>query len=532
MSSGGLFENLELIDDGHRVASRKAVSVARARANKRFAKFLESSTQDEREAKLALVAGDLTETVKQACADCDHEDWEGVLTSVQEHLGMQVESRRPKMCPFHREVTDISLQSGDPQAGFSAMAQHTFGENSCRGGTWEGRCNFKPEMTTQSFWDKKDEEREERRKQRAEQTVEPQEVANEDVPEQLETPNLDAPTETEPVVDDATNITEQLNFEDWGDSYNNSEPEMAMAASVRKAAMVPNPLIHGGSLAPLGKIDQNVPGLMVDGQPFQTWASAQQGMPQYEAVDVIHPHPTWEGVAADILRVGHDGPLRQEMQRRRDLRAQQQQGIPPQQAKTAETLETVDVTKGGETPSPKMDKRIWTPENVNFLDLESDGSPHKTVHQDIAEPAMYSPSDDPLKQDAVLERQDVTQGTELPHSGQGGTFGQGKHHADPVTSALDPDKNPIRESLEDPFDFPSEDEVKQAIAAWGDYPNTYPQHEDVNYGLRDDLQDPHFHGDQQPCMHCQGAGCDLCGGTGVTPGGAPGGARVPGTNRM
>ena len=44
------------------------------------------------------------------------------------------------------------------------MAQHAFGEMSCRG-SWEGghRCNFKPEMTTQTYWDTKAEKAEERK---------------------------------------------------------------------------------------------------------------------------------------------------------------------------------------------------------------------------------------------------------------------------------------------------------------------------------------------------------------------------------
>lgn len=74
-------------------------------------------------------------------------------------------ARRPKLCPYHSEVVDISLGSGDPQAGFNAMSGHAWGDNHCKGG-FAGSCNFRPQMVAQSYWDDKQAEYAERREQR------------------------------------------------------------------------------------------------------------------------------------------------------------------------------------------------------------------------------------------------------------------------------------------------------------------------------------------------------------------------------
>lgn len=77
--------------------------------------------------------------------------------------------RMPRMCPFHKDVTDISLNSGDPSAGFSAMAQHWGGPRHCEGEGYEGdSCKFKPQMTTQTYWDERAEKMEQRKQERAE----------------------------------------------------------------------------------------------------------------------------------------------------------------------------------------------------------------------------------------------------------------------------------------------------------------------------------------------------------------------------
>jgi len=323
----GLFESLAFDEEVHRVAARKALALARARATKRFAQFLANGNHDER---LALVAGDLTETVKQACADVYYDDWESVLASVKQHLGFTVEARKPKMCPVHREITDISLQQGDPQAGFAAMAQHMFSENSCRG-AWEGgRCNFKPEMTTQSYWDTKAEKAEERRLERERMRAE--------------------------------------NEHDWDN--------------------------EGG------------------GQPH----------PDAEPEPVTDPVATPD----DIQVPEPDAPIETDLYTDSDWAMAGDAERDMVMARTGEALKTVDVDQGGAGPSPKMDKKKWTPENVRFLDVEMSGSPHPTRHQDIAEPAAYK-SSDPGDDDGRLEQTRAVTETQDVEKDSNPTDGGGAH---------------------------------------------------------------------------------------------------------
>jgi len=483
----GMFEYMAAHDDTSRVAGRKALALARARATKRFAKFL--GKDNDRQTRLALVAGDLTETVKQACADTDYHDWEGVLAAVTEHLGgVAVESaRRPKMCPVHREITDISLQQQDPQAGFAAMAQHMFGEKSCRGSWEDGRCNFKPEMATQTYWDNKAEKAEQRRQERQQQVEQAAPLEGGDIIAPDE-PVADATLDMEVSTPDSQEFDFDLAEVDFGGDSPVESPAMSTAARI--AAVVPNPVIHGGSLAPLGLIAQKKPGLMVNGAPFEHFAAeAQQrmsteGMPQYESIEISHPHPEWERIASSIAQEGHDGALREFMNARRQQRqqpaqAQQQfreRGERPRlpqpepsnpnlerMGKTAEALETVDVTKGGETPLPKMDKRDWTPENVTFIDADSSDSPHPTHHQDITQPVDHTKEDFLDQTRAVTETQYVGDGEE-ELGWKGPNQWTVNNGTSPVTSAQDPDRNPIRDSVI--AEFPAEEDVAAAIEAY------------------------------------------------------------------
>jgi hypothetical protein len=78
-------------------------------------------------------------------------------------------ARRPKMCPYHNELTDASLQAGEPQyAAFSGLVG---GPSHCKGG-FDGKCNFKPEMVTQAYWDGKAAEADQRRQEREQQKAE------------------------------------------------------------------------------------------------------------------------------------------------------------------------------------------------------------------------------------------------------------------------------------------------------------------------------------------------------------------------
>lgn len=428
--SHGIFEHLFMDDSQQRVAGRQAAAVAVKRAKDNFAVFLaRASSVAEREARLQLIDDDLMQIVSSVAAEYDADPMRldqivrDALTG-RDRIAKFVEARRPKMCPYHREVMDISLAAGEPTAGFNTMAQHAWGKNHCQG-EFDGACNFRREMVTQEFWDKKAEEAAERAQQR--QQIDVQDGVGDALPDTIEQPE-DEPVEVEAPAE----------FE--GDEVSDDAfmpTDISMAASTRMS----------------------------------------------------------------------------------------------------EALKTVDVTKGGETPEPKMDKRKWTPENVTPLDTEADGSPHPTRHQDITDKANYKggpfSDDDRLDQtEAVTEHGvDVTQGSETkavpgPASGASTWSGNG-NQADPVTSAaLDVDKNPLREILENDFGgFVPSNVVQQAVAshqrkeAYGDIPDQQPY---IDEGVPNWQAEgiPEGHG---PCPYCSGNGsdgmgqpCPNCGGTGTS----------------
>lgn len=515
----GLFEHLAYADETQRVASRKALALARARADRSFGNFIRAAKSvDERDARLALVAGDLEELVKQACAECDHTAYENVLATVQEHLGFVVEARRPKMCPYHREVTDISLAAGQPQAGFGAMAQHAWGPRHCQG-EYQGGCNFKPEMTTQKYWDDKREQADQRRQEREQQRSLEQ-------TQQYETPVA------EPELD--TDTEDAFDSLDW-----DSTPEptavgvgsgegMSMAAHHKSATATG--IFHGTTARPLLGIEKRKPGYLIDGVPLNQWLQKNSG--KQATVEITHPIPDLEKVGAEVIDEDSNEPVFR-------FFSQLQQDQEEQPQRVAEALKTVDLDAGGETPSPKMDKRKWTPENVSFLDVEMDGSPHPTEHQDIAQPAEYGDSD-PWEDDgrfdhtnAVLEKQDVEKSSN-PTDGGGpatSTF-PNKGQAKPVTSATDPDKNPILDLLE-------EEEAQRAIAAYKKAEYNEPHNPDYPPPPQSAEQlgiPEHWAGPQpgDPCPQCgdyiDGTGsCPSCGfpGEGAQPQGFGGTESIP-----
>jgi hypothetical protein len=118
-------------------------------------------------------------------------------------------ARRPKLCPYHSEVMDISLASGDPTAGFNAMATHAWGPQHCQSSEFEGGCNFKPAMVTQAYWDEKAERAQQRAEERQRQQEIDQTVEETQIPDSLE--GID---ETPPVDDIAEGET--ITFDDNG----------------------------------------------------------------------------------------------------------------------------------------------------------------------------------------------------------------------------------------------------------------------------------------------------------------------------
>ena len=154
------------------------------------------------------------------------------------------EARRPKMCPYHREVTDISLAAGDPAAGFNAMASHAWGDNHCQGG-FEGSCNFKREMVTQSYWDEKAQQAQERREQRE---LQRQQEISEPVAEDV-VPDSPEGLEDTPAIDEGGINSELAEAPSAiGEGVSDAPAEQTlepMAASTREAVWPQTPVQQG-----------------------------------------------------------------------------------------------------------------------------------------------------------------------------------------------------------------------------------------------------------------------------------------------
>lgn len=174
---------------------RQATALSVQRVEDRFGSFVRQGSVDDQAARFSLVEEDVRAVVAAACAQVGYPGGDelykviannfvtGDATPLLRTASIRHEARKPKMCPYHSEVTDISLASGNPQDGFNAMAQHAWGAKHCQGDGYEGdRCKFKPAMTTQTYWDEKAEKAQERRELR-EQQAEQQAQAEDNVVE-------------------------------------------------------------------------------------------------------------------------------------------------------------------------------------------------------------------------------------------------------------------------------------------------------------------------------------------------------------
>lgn len=144
-------------------------------------------------------------------------------------------------------------------------------------------------------------------------------------------------------------------------------------------------------------------------------------------------------------------------------------------------VKTEDLPTGNEDalggPSPEIDKTTWKPNalndsgNLKPVDTQMDGSPHPTEKQDVSDAADHDK--DFLDQtDAVNETQslpsagDDGQSTErnIEQPSQAADQWTGTEGlADPVTSSVDPDQNPLRQILNDSM---SDSHIEAAIAAF------------------------------------------------------------------
>ncbi len=200
------FDFIARDDDAPVVAGRKALALANKRIEDRFGAFLARVSGADTTARFELIRDDFDAVVAAACEEVGHEDvggltrllWNDRISRVSgenpfakkdsddddekkcdckgdeecakckkddkkgnpfakkdsSRTASTHEARKPKLCPYHNEVMGISLAQGEPAAGYNAMASHAWTGKHCQGDEYEGnRCNFKPEMTTQSYWD-------------------------------------------------------------------------------------------------------------------------------------------------------------------------------------------------------------------------------------------------------------------------------------------------------------------------------------------------------------------------------------------
>jgi hypothetical protein len=359
-------------DNNDALKVRQASVTAKIRSDAQFRAWIEgaSSPNDQLE-RLAFVQDEIT-GIAHVAADEFGVDGGAIARSVvnsyrptvsNTHEASIHEARLPRMCPYHKDVVNISLAQGDPKAGFEAMSQHWGGPRHCEGDGYKGEsCKFKPQMTTQSFWDERKDELEQKRQQRAER--EQAEAEQQAVEEQVEEAPVEEPEAREPV----------------------------------------------------------------------------EETPESEGAEVI-PFPT------------QGEPV-----------AQEERAMPMAASVTA--TETTGL--GG--PSPKMDKRKWTPQTVGEPELEGSESRFPTKRKDIVQ--AVRPSDEPgennLKEigENKTEHQDVTREGGPAKTDQGGTWSEGPRSAVSAKLPDDVDKNPIRALMTGEYDgFLPQNVVQQAVAA-------------------------------------------------------------------
>ena len=206
-----LFQVIAHEDANDQGKLRQAMALAYQRVEDRFGVFVRQGSVDDQVARYSLVEDDVKAVVAAACEQVGYADADGIYKAIGGNFvtaeaapqlrtaSVRHEARKPKMCPYHSEVTDISLAAGDAQAGFNAMAQHAWGDKHCQGEGYKGdKCKFKPEMTTQAYWDSRAEKLEQKRQERAEREEQAQQDALENVTELPEFgPDNDTPAEVE-----------------------------------------------------------------------------------------------------------------------------------------------------------------------------------------------------------------------------------------------------------------------------------------------------------------------------------------------
>lgn len=408
----GSFLDIIAAEDSDNVRlARKAVTLSKLRTDNQFGSFIEAHGPTA----LSYLEEEMSAVITAACEEVGYDDVdavkETVVASYRERAQPEArtasvhESRKPKMCPFHRDVVDISLTQGEARAGFDAMAQHWGGPRHCDGEGYEGgKCNFKAPMVTQAFWDEKAEKAEERKQQRQEQAE--QELQTEQPEVELESPVEDAAPAEEIITDDLDNV---IDF---------PVPEYSEPSAIGEGIdTTPEPLAVAAST-------KTADGVCECGHP----ASVHDGEAGCESCED-------EGKDFNHLF----------------------------KAKTAKTAGE-DELGGKGTPEPKIDKAKWTPQNVKELPLEGDESRHPTKRVDIVD-VITADNLSELSEigENKTERVDVTKDQEQISQPDGSTWTEGPKTA---VSSRDPEKNELVEIMRTNFDgFLPQADVQQIVVS-------------------------------------------------------------------
>lgn len=236
-----VFHSIAHDEQGDSIRARKTAVACKQRLDDRYAKWLAQPGFDER---WAYVEDEARDIVLATADEFGHTgDPDHILSAYRSSVRpaeMQKEAavheaRLPRMCPFHKDVVDISLAAGDARAGFDSMAQHWGGPRHCEGDGYKGEsCKFKAPMATQSYWDE--------RKERADQKREERELR------QQEQAELEAQQPEVPEVEEPINQVTDLGEPETEGPVNDPAPEpaaeeipMAMAASTKTADGGPVP---------------------------------------------------------------------------------------------------------------------------------------------------------------------------------------------------------------------------------------------------------------------------------------------------
>lgn len=406
----GLFEHMANFDDTERTTRRQAAAVAQKRVSDRFDHFIARAGDDkvERQARLDLIADD----IRQIVADVAEEygaDTEKLQEAIDEHLEGD-------------GVTDVDgeLEEAPSAVGSKAAAGHA---SDCTCGFCQNKGNLPGS-------DKKDDDKSDDDSE-ADDKSEPKESdddESDDKPDFLDSKD--------------SAIREALTAKDF----------VLLADAVFKAPGDPHALAQHfadylGTTNPGFDRDRFI--AAATGNPASERDRFQGEIPV--TTEPQMPMPTAAVHEADADKDGGGAVKR-------------------------ESLPTGDETALG-GPSPKIDKKEWKPNalndkgNLKPIDTEQEGSPNPTEKQDVDDKADHGK--DFLDQtDAVTETQslpsadDSGQSTEknLSQESQGGSWHTTEGQADPVTSSVDPDANPLEEILKS--EFATDQQVESAIQAY------------------------------------------------------------------